>query len=113
METPQFLKGRESVWRELYENTLLLLEKEKELKTRAIANLKPQIENEESIKVQHITIGNLMDEKALERNLKEAANASFKRLLTGVMNISNLSAEERLRALRHEYKDIWERIKNN
>lgn len=38
------------------------------------------------------------------------AEKQFKELLTVCMTINNLSAEERLRWIRKEYKEIWDKI---
>ncbi len=38
------------------------------------------------------------------------AQEKFKELLTTCMTINNLSAEERLRYIRHTYKEIWSNL---
>lgn len=106
----EFLKGRESVWRELYEKSLKEIEREKEITSQAIEQLQPQKDNEELIEQLKSDKQFLMSQRNDQERHKDISQKHLSCLLTDCMTINNLSADQRLAYIRREYKELYNGI---
>lgn len=119
-ETVDFVKGRESVWIELLQRA------EQEVYKRDVAiqeladKLKPQEDNEKLIDNQAARIKHLEEANQIANGSCDARDktirdvqARYSLLLEMCMTTNNLSAEQRLYAIRNEHKVEWEAYKKS